>query len=113
MEMMGMIRKFNGEILNSDYDIMIYKTKNSEIYLHWDINGNPIYYVHVHTFTNKEYILVLTNRQKDWLIRMNSIYFWSSPNLSYKELEKKYFTLIDQIYNNDFNKGENYDGSYW
>jgi hypothetical protein len=103
-----MLRKFNDEILDTSYDRIIFKTKKADMHLHWDRHGNAIYYLHVRPMTGPEQILILTYRQKDWFIRMNSIEFWSSTSCSYEELEQKYLNLLKQIYNNDFNRGVSY-----
>ena len=100
-----MIRKFNDEILDPNYDRIIFSTKKADIHLHWDRHGNAMYYLHINPMSGQEQILILTNRQKDWFIRMNSIEYWSSISCEFEELEQKYFTLLTQIYNNNFNRG--------
>ncbi len=104
-----MARTFEKEILNPIFDQEIYHTKSAALYLHWHFNGFPIYYIYHITQDGKEQVLVLTNRQKDWYIRMTRFSFWNSDKIDYNTKLNKYNKLIYQIYNNAYNKEMHYD----
>lgn len=96
--------EYDGELLTTDYDKIVWVGGILTIHMHWNINGSITYYLHIENPKYPEQILIITGRQKDWLIRLKSLSYWQSTNLTYEEKEYRYNKLIYEIYNSPLNE---------